>query len=56
MQILGLIGGVSWVSTMDYYKLINKGINEKLGGLNFAQCIIYSFNYADIKRNNDAND
>jgi aspartate racemase len=56
MKILGLIGGTSWVSTQDYYKLINEGINEKLGGLNFAECMIYSFNYADIKRNNDAND
>lgn len=56
MQTLGLIGGISWVSTVDYYKLINQGINDKLGGLNFSQCIIYSFNYADIKKNNDAND
>src|ERR1700749_4757396 len=56
MKILGLIGGTSWVSTIDYYKLINQGINEKLGDLNFAECIIHSFNYQDIKRNNDAND
>ena len=56
MKTLGLIGGMSWVSTIDYYKLINEGINERLGGLNFAECIIYSFNYADIKKNNDAND
>src|SRR5258705_11634633 len=56
MKMLGLIGGMSWVSTMDYYKLINEGINQRLGGLNFSQCIIHSFNYADIKRNNDAND
>jgi aspartate racemase len=56
MKTLGLIGGISWVSTIDYYKLINEGINAKLGGLNFSQCIIYSFNYADIKKNNDAND
>ncbi len=56
MKTLGLIGGMSWVSTIDYYRLINEGINERLGGLNFSQCIIYSFNYADIKRNNDAND
>lgn len=56
MKILGLIGGISWVSTLDYYRLINEGINEKLGGLNFAECIIHSFNYADIKKNNDAND
>lgn len=56
MQTLGLIGGISWVSTIDYYKLINRGINDKLGGLNFSQCIIYSFNFADIKKNNDTND
>lgn len=56
MKTLGLIGGISWISTADYYKFINEGINNKLGGLNFSQCIIYSFNYADIKKNNDAND
>jgi aspartate racemase len=56
MQTLGLIGGISWVSTIDYYKLINQGINDKLGGLNFSQCIIYSFNFADIKKNTDTND
>lgn len=56
MQTLGLIGGISWVSTIDYYKLINQGINDRLGDLNFSQCIIYSFNFADIKKNNDNND
>ncbi|WP_202701343.1 aspartate/glutamate racemase family protein [Flavobacterium sp. UGB4466] len=56
MRIIGLIGGISWVSTADYYKLINEGINNELGGLNFSECLIYSFNYADIKKNNDAND
>lgn len=56
MKILGLIGGISWVSTMDYYRLINQGVNDRLGGLNASQCIIYSFNFADIKKNNDAND
>jgi aspartate racemase len=56
MKTIGLIGGTSWVSTIDYYRLINEGINEKLGGSNFAKCMIHSFNYADIRRNNDAND
>lgn len=49
MQKIGLIGGISWVSTLDYYKLINEGINEKLGGLNFAECVIYSLNFGDIQ-------
>ena len=56
MKIIGLIGGISWVSTADYYKLINQGVNEKMGDLNFSECLIYSFNYADIKRNNENND
>jgi aspartate racemase len=42
MKILGLIGGISWISTVDYYRLINKGINEKLRNLEFAELMIYS--------------
>lgn len=53
MQTLGLIGGFSWISTAEYYKMINEGVNNQLGGLNFPQCIIYSFNYAEIKKNNN---
>lgn len=49
MKKIGLVGGISWVSTMDYYKFINEGINEKLGGLHFAECIIYSLNFGDIQ-------
>lgn len=49
MKIIGLVGGISWVSTMDYYKFINEGINKKLGGLNFLECIIYSLNFGDIQ-------
>jgi aspartate racemase len=49
MKTIGLVGGISWVSTMDYYKLINEGINKKLGGLNFAQCLLYSINFADVQ-------
>jgi aspartate racemase len=49
MKKIGLVGGISWVSTMDYYKFINEGVHSKLGGLNFAECIIYSLNFADIQ-------
>lgn len=49
MKIVGLVGGISWVSTMDYYKFINEGVNAKLGGLNFAECIIYSLNFGDVQ-------
>ena len=48
MKKIGLVGGISWVSTIDYYRYINEGINEKLGGLNYAECIIYSLNFGDV--------
>lgn len=48
MKKVGLIGGISWTSTLDYYRYINEGVNKKLGGLNFAECIIYSLNFGDI--------
>ena len=49
MNKVGLVGGISWVSTMDYYRFINEGVNAKLGGLNFSECIIYSLNFGDIQ-------
>ena len=56
MKTLGLIGGSSWVSTVEYYRLLNQGVNAALGGVNAAQCLLYSFNFADLKRAFDAND
>ncbi len=50
MKTIGLIGGTGWVSTIEYYRLINQGINKKLGGLSAAQCFIYSFNYEEIDK------
>jgi aspartate racemase len=49
MNKIGLVGGISWVSTIDYYRFLNEGINKKLGGLNFAECIIYSLNFANVQ-------
>ncbi|HTB06212.1 MAG TPA: aspartate/glutamate racemase family protein [Bacteroidia bacterium] len=56
MKIIGLVGGTSWVSTIDYYRAINEGINKQLGGNEAAECIIYSVNYGDIVRNNSKGD
>jgi aspartate racemase len=50
MKKIGLVGGISWTSTIDYYKYINEGINEKLGGLNFAEMLIYSLNFGDVQK------
>lgn len=49
MRKIGLVGGISWVSTIDYYRFINEGVNEQLGGLNFAECLIYSLNFGDVQ-------
>ncbi len=48
MQKIGLIGGVTWTSTMDYYKLINQKSNKKLGKHNTAEVIIYSLNFEPV--------
>lgn len=49
MKTIGIIGGISWVSSADYYRLINEMINERLGGVNAGRIILYSVNYEDIK-------
>jgi aspartate racemase len=45
---IGMIGGVSWESTVLYYKLINQTVREYLGGLNSAEILLYSLNYDPI--------
>ncbi len=56
MKTLGLIGGTSWVSTVDYYKYINELANEKRGGLNYAQILLYSISFNDVKTLADKSD
>lgn len=56
MKTIGLIGGTTWVSTLEYYRLINEETNKKLGGLSSARCILYSFNYSEIDKLNKADD
>lgn len=50
MHKLGLIGGMSWVSTAMYYEQINKGVARKLGGLTSAPLLIESFDFAPVAR------
>jgi len=49
MKTIGLIGGTSWVSTIDYYRGINQISNERLGGLHTVRILLYSVNFAEIK-------
>ncbi|NLA11593.1 MAG: aspartate/glutamate racemase family protein [Firmicutes bacterium] len=48
MKTIGLIGGMSWESTVTYYRLINESVNEKLGGLHSAKILLYSVDFAEI--------
>lgn len=53
MKTIGLIGGISWVSSMDYYRIINEQINHQLKGLHAGKIILYSVNYGEIKELTD---
>jgi len=50
MRRLGLIGGMSWESTLEYYSLINHGVKAALGGHHSAPCTVYSVDFAEIER------
>jgi aspartate racemase len=49
MKTIGLIGGLSWESSKEYYRIINETVNERLGGLHSARCILYSLEFAEIR-------
>ena len=50
MKVIGLIGGMSWESTVPYYRLINEGVKARLGGLHSAKIVLYSVDFAEIER------
>lgn len=56
MKIIGLIGGMSWESTMPYYRQINEVVKERLGGLHSAKLILYSVDFHEIERLQHAGD
>lgn len=49
MKILGLLGGMSWESSIEYERLINQAVRDQLGGTSSADLIIRSFNFSDIE-------
>ena len=50
MKTIGLIGGMSWESSLQYYKILNEAVKEKLGGHNSCKCLMYSVNFAEIEK------
>jgi aspartate racemase len=49
MRMIGLIGGMSWESSAEYYRILNQGVRERLGPTASARCLLWSFNFAEIE-------
>ena len=56
MKTIGLLGGMSWESTATYYRAINEGVKNSLGGLHSAQIAIYSVDFDPIAKLQNAGD
>jgi aspartate racemase len=50
MKIIGMIGGMSWESSLEYYRIVNQAVKEKLGGFHSAQCLLYSVDFDDVEK------
>ncbi len=50
MKTIGIIGGMSWESTIPYYRQLNQAVKQRLGGLHSARCIIFSVDFYEIER------
>ena len=49
MKTIGLLGGMSWESTIPYYRLINEGVKQRLGGLHSASLLLHSIDFHEIE-------
>src|SRR5690606_16919291 len=49
VKTIGLIGGMSWESTVSYYRLVNEAVKQRLGGLHSARLILYSVDFHDVE-------
>ena len=56
MKTIGLLGGMSWESTLGYYRAINEGVRQKLGGLHSAQIAMVSVDFAPVEQLQHADD
>ncbi|TEU17369.1 MAG: aspartate/glutamate racemase family protein [Dehalococcoidia bacterium] len=50
MRVIGLIGGMSWNSTLEYYRIINESFAIRLGGLHSARLVLYNLDFNEIQR------
>ena len=56
MKTIGLLGGMSWESTVSYYRIVNTVVKERLGGLHSARCLLYSVDFQEIEACQSAGD
>jgi aspartate racemase len=49
MKTIGMIGGMSWESSIEYYRIINEAVHQRLGGLHSARCLMVSVDFAEIE-------
>ena len=56
LPLIGLIGGLSFESSAEYYRLINEGVRDRLGGLRSARCLMWSFDFGEIEALQHAGD
>jgi aspartate racemase len=49
VKTIGLIGGMSWESSLEYYRILNEEVKKRLGGLHSARCLLYSVDFAEIE-------
>jgi aspartate racemase len=50
MKMIGLIGGMSWESSAEYYRILNQGVRDRLGPTASARCLLWSFDFSEIER------
>lgn len=56
MKTIGMVGGTGWLSTVEYYRIINQETNRRLGGLNAAKIVLVSLNYSEVDKLNEVED
>ena len=49
MKTIGLIGGVSWESSIEYYRIINEAVHAKLSGVHSAKSVMYSVDFVEVE-------
>lgn len=50
MRTIGMIGGMSWESSLEYYRILNETVKQKLGGFHSAKCVMYSVDFDEIEK------